>query len=154
MGFKLVRELWYALHIFRQHLHEKDLKNGACDAKAFGCDLCGFKTATLRVLKNHRKELTKTGRCPLCTNEKLPKLVCHYCGLKTMRHEVMQKHISRRDKVTRKCPRTWWRDVKASNLEWLLRADRREIVVKDKLPTMDEMEEEVRRQYGDRLIRM
>ncbi|KAH7712066.1 zinc finger protein Xfin-like protein [Aphelenchoides avenae] len=127
---------------YRQHLNEKKLKKGACDAKAFKCDECGFKTPTLRVLKSHRKDMKKTGRCALCTNEKLPRLVCDYCGFTTLRREIMQRHIDRRDKVTKKCPRTWWRDVKVSSLKWLLRADRREIVVKDKLPPTDDTEVE------------
>lgn len=129
-------------------MREKELKNGDCDAKAFRCEKCGYEMATLRELKTHRKNSRRMGRCPLRTNQKLPRLVCAYCDLKTMRREVMQRHIARRDKKTKKCPQTWSRDVEASSLEWLLRADRKEIIVKDKLPPMDEVGEEVRRQQA------
>ncbi|KAH7694666.1 hypothetical protein AAVH_38283, partial [Aphelenchoides avenae] len=126
---------------YRQHLREKKLKNGACDGKAFKCGECAFETPSLRQLKRHRDSFLQKGRCPLCTNEKVPRLVCDYCGFTTLRCELMGRHISRRDKETKKCPKTYWREVKASSLKWLLRADRREIVVKDKLPPTNESDE-------------
>lgn len=132
-------------------MREKKLKNGTCDGKSFKCGECVFETTTLVQLKRHRDAFLKNGRCTFRTNEKLPRLLCVYCDFKTMSRKMMQRHIDRRDKETKKCPKTYWKDVKASNLEWLLRADRKEVAVKDKLPPIDEADEEVRRRQTLRL---